>query len=626
MTQANIRKALKSHPVLRGLFELGPPPPHRTLFALRAAFCMGAPIAAGWYLGDISAGLMAAIGGFTALYGGGRPYVSRALELGAIALAFGVTSGIGMWVAPWPLAVILTVPLIAMIATWLSNAFQIGPPGAYMFALSCAAATAMPAPHLVPAQAAALVFAGGAFAWAVHMCGALFAFRGPERSAVTSAGKAVAAFIEAIGTPAESRARHRAAWLLHQAWSVLVSQQPGNQRADDTLSHLRTLNRELHLVFADAMSLAIRQQPPPPELLRNAQRLTAQVYTPEATQSAPSDSVPLGPPGPLAAIAEALKPGSNPMRVVLRVGVASLLAGIVGAGLHLERAYWAVAPAVLMLHQGFDWLRLLRRSLERLLGTWVGLVLAGVILWIHPQGLWLALTVMALTFTIEMLVMRNYAFAAVFITGAALTIASGGKLIDDPGTYLLARGVDTFVGCVIALAIFRLIPPRAAAQRIPQQLIEVLRAIDTLMPSMAHGTVTTTEARLERRALQHASFALIHAHEESVMGSRTHRRAAEHLWPAIAAAERLAYRTLSTCWALERLGGETARESAAAMFGSDGERQLRQVLESFVSAIVERAPPSPLPALPSVLESELENLYQCLRREPSDQDAMQAEA
>jgi hypothetical protein len=39
----------------------------------------------------------------------------------------------------------------------------------------------------------------------------------------------------------------------------------------------------------------------------------------------------------------------------------------------------------------------------------------------------------------------------------------------------------------------------------------------------------------------------------------TARLAAEEWWPAIAAVERLAYRTLSTCWALEQLGNEAAR-------------------------------------------------------------------
>jgi uncharacterized membrane protein YccC len=63
-------------------------------------------------------------------------------------------------------------------------------------------------------------------------------------------------------------------------------------------------------------------------------------------------------------------------------------------------------------------------------GTWVGLTIAGGILWLHPQGLWPALILAVLQFVIEMLVVRNYGLASVFITAAALTIATGTRQVD----------------------------------------------------------------------------------------------------------------------------------------------------------------------------------------------------
>ena len=50
-------------------------------YALRAGVSMGIPALIGWAVGDLSAGLMATIGGFTALYGAGRPYLNRAAYL-----------------------------------------------------------------------------------------------------------------------------------------------------------------------------------------------------------------------------------------------------------------------------------------------------------------------------------------------------------------------------------------------------------------------------------------------------------------------------------------------------------------------------------------------------------------
>jgi uncharacterized membrane protein YccC len=600
--------------ILRGLFELRPAPAGRVWFSLRAAVCMGAPILTGWLAGDTSAGLMASIGGFAALYGSGRPYLSRALQLALIALAFALCVGIGIWVAPLGWAVVIAVAAIAMVATWLSNALQIGPPGAYMFTLACAAGTAMPAAHIGPIGAAVLVLSGGAFAWLVHMAGALFSFRGPERSAVSSAGGAVIGYIKSIGTAEEGPARYRAAFALHRAWTTLVNHQPSQVAADGPIARLRALNREFHLRFAEAMADASRHQAPPAHLIEDLRKFIAQVRDPRNLPVLSGNAIPLGHPSAGAAMLEALQPGSNSMRVVVRVGVAAVLVGALGAIFHFERAYWAVAATVLMLHQGFDWLRMLQRSIERLLGTWIGLLLAGAILVLHPQGLWLVATIMALQFTIEMIVMRNYALAVVFITGSALTIAGGGHPVDSPASYLWARGIDTLMGCAVAILVFRLIPPRSTARHIPEQLVRVLRAVADTTGHLAHGEVTVPDARRSRRELQLASFALTHAYDDSLVASRAQRFAAEEWWPAIAAVERLAYRTLSTCWALEQLGGVAARESAASMFVNDGAARVREAIDGFVAAILTGSALPALPALPHVLETELVDLRECLLR------------
>jgi hypothetical protein len=174
---------------LTALFKLRPAG-RRWPFAARAAVCMGVPVLVGWGADDITAGLMATIGAFTALYGGGRPYVNRAGHLAAIALAFTVAVTLGVWVAEMPSLVVPTVVIIAMSATFLCNALGVEPPGAYMFALACAIGTAMPIGHLTLLQIGLLIFAGGALSWFAHMTGVIIWPRGPERAAVGAAAQA----------------------------------------------------------------------------------------------------------------------------------------------------------------------------------------------------------------------------------------------------------------------------------------------------------------------------------------------------------------------------------------------------------------------------------------------------
>ncbi len=227
-------------------------------FALRAGFCMAVPAAIGWAVGDIAAGLLATIGGFTALYGSGRPYLNRGAYLGVVAASFAAAVTLGDWASAVPWLGVLTVSAIAVAAVLVCHALSIGPPGAYLFVLACAAGSGAIPPHLPPWHVGLLVLSGGAFAWLTHMAGAVLSPRGPEKAAVAAAAIATAQYIEAIGggPDAEARARHGAAHRLHDAWSTLVTFQPVQPKPDTTLHQLRRVSRRLHVLFAQAMSAA----------------------------------------------------------------------------------------------------------------------------------------------------------------------------------------------------------------------------------------------------------------------------------------------------------------------------------------------------------------------------------
>ena len=418
--------------------------------ACRAALSIGLPVAVGWAAGNLSAGLMATIGAFTALYGSERPYSNRAWLLAGIALSFSAIVTLGVWVQQWPVMAVPLVTLIAMIATYVCQSLRIGPPGAYMFALACAAGTAVPVPV---DRVFWLVLGGGAVSWVVHMFGALVALRGPEKLAVAAAADAVAYFAQAKGVEARDRARHDAALALHEAWATLVSFQPPNPRADSMLTRLRALNRELHLIFATCVGTADSAATRPDALAERARAIGIETTSHSECQGnhAAHADVPLGRLRSSRLLVENLTLQSPAFLLAGRVGIAVALAGAAGAAFGLQRAYWAMAAAVLVLHMGLDWSRTLQRGVERTIGTIVGLGLAGAILAAHPTGLWLVATMMSLQFLIEILVTRNYALAVVFVTSNALVIASGGQAGSDEGTLLVARGIDTAVGCAIGL-------------------------------------------------------------------------------------------------------------------------------------------------------------------------------
>ncbi|MGV0779227.1 FUSC family protein [Mycolicibacterium sp. XJ775] len=544
--------------------------PRRWPFALRAGICMAVPVLVGWLAGDTTAGLIATIGGFTSLYGSGRPYLNRGGFLAVVAVSFAAAVALGDWASSTPWLGVLTVTMIAAVATLVCHALSVGPPGAYMVVLACAAGTGTPATlHLTPAHHATLVLAGGAFAWLVHMSGALVRPRGPEKAAVAAAAAAVAAYIENPG----AEARHKAALLLHTAWVTLVSYQPVQPKPDQALYRLRVVNRRLHVLFAEAMRASDSGEPLAFDGAALARHL-ATVPADAITDEHGAEGIPLGRPSVVQLLSRALTPGSVSLQLAVRVGIAVAISGVIAVlisqALTMTHAYWAMAAAVLMLHQGFDWQRTVARGVERTLGTWLGLGVAGAILALHPQGLWLVLVIGALQFTIEMYVMRNYTLAVVFITPAALTIASGGQPVDNLGELLLTRGSDTLIGCAVALAVYWATQRLRHPTGLRSAVNATLDAVTATLPHLAAGDATSAAARTERRDLQLRAMGLLPAYDAGIGGSAAQRLGAERMWPTVVATEQLAYRTLAACWGAEHdgateAGAEAAADTAAAL-------------------------------------------------------------
>ena len=105
-----------------------------------------------------------------------------------------------------------------------------------------------------------------------------------------------------------------------------------------------------------------------------------------------------------------------------------------------------------------------QRGLHRMLGTVVGAGVYALLALLHPSGLWLALLLGALQFTIELVVVRHYALALVFITPLVLLLT--GAATGEIGSMDVAweRIVDTLVGAALG-ALSGLLHPRSTTPR-----------------------------------------------------------------------------------------------------------------------------------------------------------------
>jgi hypothetical protein len=138
--------------------------------------------------------------------------------------------------------------------------------------------------------------------------------------------------------------------------------------------------------------------------------------------------------------------------IVVRLAVAAAIAVLVAAPLGVHRTYWVLLTVIAILQNGRRLRLTALRGIHRVIGTLIGLGLFALIFHFDPQGLWLALVLAVLQFIVELVVIRNYGVALIFITPLALTIAASGDP-GDVGTVTLTRVVDTLLGAAIALIV-----------------------------------------------------------------------------------------------------------------------------------------------------------------------------
>ena len=163
------------------------------------------------------------------------------------------------------------------------------------------------------------------------------------------------------------------------------------------------------------------------------------------------------------------------------IGACVGLSLVIAEALHLQRPYW-VPVSCLAIIQGASLRMVWNRHAHRLLGTLAGLGLAWALL-VLPLNTWGVVAVMiALSVVIEVLVVRHYGLAVVFITPLTIFLAEATHLgQQSPLLTMQARALDIAVGSLVGLA-------GGAALHLPAFRSRVARAIRRVLPSaMATG-------------------------------------------------------------------------------------------------------------------------------------------
>ena len=341
------RKVVKAKKEVKHIVSLNNAP-WRWRKALEACLAMGVPVFTLHFLGNTTMGLIAMLGGFTALHCPQLSRKERLVVLPLVLLCLTVSATLGAYMAVSMLLKMICVLLVTILGSVFMLGYRLGPPGPLMMVLVAAVIgkiASSPIPEIADMQ--------------TIMYPALVGFGG------------IAAYLVVVISP------------------LVVKEKKQSDRTDKSFSELFS----------------------------------------------------------------GLKFDETSKSITIRT-VAGVIVAVITAWLFKEdRIYWLVLPVIAILQVSYSVRLTVVKAIHRMGGSLLGVVLYGLILTINPQGVWLIVTILILQFGIEVVVMRHYALALMFITPLALSIASIGHTGSIMHT-VNARIVDTLIGVVIALLVF----------------------------------------------------------------------------------------------------------------------------------------------------------------------------
>lgn len=154
----------------------------------------------------------------------------------------------------------------------------------------------------------------------------------------------------------------------------------------------------------------------------------------------------------------------------LRYALATGAAGLVGLGLGIDHANWAMAAAavplaVVSVGEQLNLRAVVERGMQRLTGTATGLLVTALVLVPQPSASVLGAAVILLLFPTELFMSRHHGVALGFFTPLIMIMTELADP-DDPVTMLVSRGLDTLIGVAAGVAAAALVAgPRRPSHR-----------------------------------------------------------------------------------------------------------------------------------------------------------------
>lgn len=578
----------------------------------RAVVALATPLAVAYAAGDIAVGALISTGALpTVLSEAAGAYRYRARRLGGATFAAAVGYLVGLLTGGMPAWSIPAIVVIAAISALISAAGSNASVAGLQMFVFCVLGTAQ---HATGVRTEVLFgyFCAGA-GWGLLVALGTWTLRAtsPERTAVAQVYIELAAMLSAEDEPTSRVARHQLTTAMSTAYDRLLVARSWLSGRDAT--YRRLLNRlsattpaveasvamvnagqrppdEVidYLTRVAASVLASQPLPPAPELTdENADAVVSALYAGLARIGKLDDRKRRKKVSVLRRVREWASGLSGPLTwlATLRLTVCVAVAEVVALMVPFERSYWITLTVGVVLKPDFG--SVFGRAVLRGMGTVVGVGIGAVVLAFGARGWVLVALIAVFAGGAAVGKVRNYGMLGTFVT--PLIILQMDLANTGSWPVVLARLVDTVIGCVIVLVVGYLLWPGSRRPTVGGRLAD---SFDTVAKYVRTAMVlnSTSESRLARsRARRGAYRALADlrtAFQQVIVEPSPAGRQAVAWWPVIAGLERVTDAVTEV--------GVTIGEGAPAPSPADIEL-LTDGLAELASAVREQRDPDSVP-------------------------------
>ena len=533
----------------------------------RATIALATPLAVGYAAGNIGVGALISTGALPAVLSeSSGPYRYRARRLGGVTLAAAVGYAVGLVTGATPALSVPAVILVAAVSALISAAGSNASVAGLQMFVFCALGTGQHATGVRVEVLFGLFCAGAAWSLLVALVTWTVRATSPERSAVAHVYVELAAMLLATDEATSRIARHQLTKAMNTAYDRLLTARSWLSGRDAAYRQLLNLLSASTSAVEASVAMVNAGQRAPQEVIDHFVALSASVLASQPLPDAPAmpgeDADPV-----LAALyaglvrigkgddrkrrtptpwhrrlrewAGSLASGPLTWLAALRLTLCVAIAEVVGLLVPLERSYWITLTVGIVLKPDFG--SVFGRAVLRGIGTVIGVGIGAAVLGLGGHGWVLVVLIAVFAGGVAVGKVRNYGILSAFVTPLIILqmdLASNGNW-----SVVLARLVDTVVGCLIVIVFGYLLWPGSRRPQVGGRLAD---GLDTVAKYVRCALVEASsgEARLARsRARRGAYRALADlrtAFQQVVVEPSPNGRQAVAWWPVIAGLERVA--------------------------------------------------------------------------------------